>query len=58
MTPRSALKGRKHEPVTTDRFADFFYSASEKEKQRVFRKAARQANEDQRKVFEQAKLAA
>lgn len=32
------------------RFADFFINAPEKEKLRVFRQAAKQANEDQRKT--------
>ena len=32
------------------RFADFFINASEKEKLKVFKQAAKQANEDQRKT--------
>jgi hypothetical protein len=35
----------------TDGFADFFLYASDKEKIKVFEKAARQANEDQRKLI-------
>ena len=32
-------------------FADFFINASEKEKLRVFRKAAEESNKDQRKIM-------
>jgi histone H3/H4 len=35
---------------TNGSFADFFINAPEKEKLRVFKQAAKQANEDQRKT--------
>lgn len=40
------------------RFSDFFLHASEKDKERVFREAARRANEEQREVFERSRLKA
>ena len=42
--------------ASEDRFADFFLASSTEEKQQVFRKAAQQANQDQREVFRKAKL--
>ena len=33
------------------RFSDFFLHASEKEKEKIFKEAARKANEEQREVF-------
>ena len=38
------------------RFSDFFLHASEREKENVFREAARRANEDHREVFERSRL--
>ena len=39
-------------------FADFFLRASSEEKERVIREAARKANNDQFKVFTEARLKA
>jgi len=52
---------RKHSratppPKKTDRFSDFFRNASPKEKIKVFKKAAKKANQDQRAVFKRAKI--
>ena len=33
------------------RFSEFFLHASEKEKEKIFKEAARKANEEQREVF-------
>jgi hypothetical protein len=38
-------------------FSEFFLNASDKEKKEVITKAARQANEEQRKVFEESQIA-
>ena len=38
------------------RFSDFFLHASEAKKAEVFKEAARRANEDQKKIFEQSRL--
>jgi len=38
-------------------FSEFFLNASEKEKEAVITKAARRANEEQRKVFEESQMA-
>jgi hypothetical protein len=45
----------KKKPVTKEngRFAEFFRSASPKEQLKVFTEAAKQANEDQRKLVEE-----
>lgn len=37
-------------------FSNFFTHASDREKKRVFTEAARRANEDQRALFDRAKL--
>jgi hypothetical protein len=44
------------EVATSSRFSDFFLYASDSKKEEVFREAARRANEDQRRVFEQSRL--
>lgn len=47
-------KTQKKDPP--GRFSDFFLHASEKEKEKVFKEAARKANEEQREVFRQSRL--
>lgn len=47
-------KNKKEQKLS--RFSDFFLHASESKKEEVFREAARRANEDQRKIFEQSRL--
>lgn len=42
----------------TGRFSDFFLHASEKDKERVFKEAARRANKEQRELFERSRLKA
>lgn len=49
---------RKKEKVTSGKFSDFLLHAPEKQREAVFKEAARQANEEQRKVFEQSRLKA
>lgn len=44
------------EAEKSGKFSDFFLHAPEKEKERVFREAARRANEEQREIFERARL--
>jgi hypothetical protein len=41
---------------TTGAFSDFLLHASKNKKQEVFIETARQANEDQKKIFEEARL--
>lgn len=45
---------KKAENKKTGRFADFFLHASEEKKIKLFTKVAKQANEEQRKMFESA----
>lgn len=40
----------------TGEFSDFFLNASEDKKRQVFTEVAKEVNEEQRKVFERAKL--
>ena len=42
----------------SSRFSEFFWHASEEEKDRVFKEAARRANEEQRRIFEESRLKA
>lgn len=58
MTRVSVLGKRQRGLVKEDRFADFFQHSLDQEKQRVFRRAAQRANQDQRAVFKKATLAA
>lgn len=46
-------RGKVQRPADT--FSDFFRNASKEEQIKVFKEAARRANEDQRKLFNQAK---
>jgi hypothetical protein len=46
-------KGSKEGPGL---FSEFFLYASEEEKEKVFREAARRANEEQRRVFMKSHL--
>lgn len=44
------------EPQKPGRFSDFLLTATKKERETVLKEAARRANEEQQKVFTEAKL--
>jgi hypothetical protein len=55
---RFSLGKKGEEPRTkNESFSEFFLNASEKEKEAVITKAAKQANEEQRKVFDESRVA-
>ena len=47
---------KSEEKDKSGRFSDFFLNASESKKEKVFKEAARRANEEQREVFERSRL--
>lgn len=54
---RGIFKGRSNDIAKKySGFSDFFLNASEEEKKRVITEAARKANEDQLRVFNEARL--
>lgn len=50
------LSKKTKEIREASKFSDFFLHAPEREKERVFKEAARRANEERREVFERARL--
>ncbi|MBM3204077.1 hypothetical protein FJZ55_09270 [Candidatus Woesearchaeota archaeon] len=48
--------GKTETKNKTGKFSNFLLNASEKKKEKVFLEAARKANEDQKKIFEQYRL--
>jgi GTPase SAR1 family protein len=46
------LKSKKNTPKPDSNFSRFFVESSSREKKKVFSKAARMANEEQRKLFD------
>lgn len=51
-----AFKKKFGKKESSDSFSNFFTHASDREKKRVFTEAAKRANEDQRALFDRAKL--
>ena len=47
---------KKGEKQTPGKFSDFLLHAPKEKKEEVFKEAARRANEDQRKIFEESRL--
>ena len=55
---RFSLGKKREEPrMKNESFSEFFLNASEKEKEAVITKAAKQANEEQRKIFDESRVA-
>ncbi|OGE84453.1 MAG: hypothetical protein A2846_00925 [Candidatus Doudnabacteria bacterium RIFCSPHIGHO2_01_FULL_49_9] len=52
----SFINRNRDKKNSSDSFSDFFHKSSPQEKEKVFRKVAEKANEDQRAVFEESSL--